>query len=604
MSCRDCEPVPAFAQRAALSLALLIVCTTSAAAQSPPYFNDGLRWIGTADACVAPVEWTAERVFRTAQRPELAGFCLYTWSGARGTVPTTPQITKLFAVSAAQGVTEDVPVVFASAAFTPEEQALFAGLRGALRVQVGDASLLPGMPATPRARVVVIDSAPDASAGHVVPGASRHGDTLAHLIEDLVCRSGDTPDSRRCAVEVTTELALPWIARGVPGPSGGHIGTLSDVARAIERAIATWQSDRSAAPATTPGRLILNLSLGWEHTAQIADCTTDPRSAGAPARAVLAILQYAAAQGALIIAAAGNDSGGPAPRTGLTCPGRYQAVAQDADPSRSLVIAVSGVDYQDRPLETARPGGIAGIAGLGVGGVAWTPADPAPPQLTGSSVSAAVASAVAALVWTQRPSWTPGQIVAAVHAGGSDVGAADACPLSLPQCRSHRVSVCGALVAAGVPASCAPPAPRLWSCPALPAETAALAAAYATVPSSAGAIVSPAATPRHAAPTVQTEPSVFPQPISGTCPTCWIDAASLSTPYLTIPALGQNLRDAAVVVRVAGGSEYGFALGTLLLAGTSYAFPLPSGWAIQSATITGFDDAHLYSVTEQIFVER
>ena len=588
------------APRALLSSAVVILCATPAAAQSPPLVGKGLRWVGTASACVAPVEWTAERVFHAAT-PELAGYCVYTWAGAPGTAPTAQQISKLFSTSAAEGLTEDVPVVFPTSGFSPEEQALFAGLRGQLRAQVGDASLLPVMPAVPRARIVVIDSAPDATAGHVIPGASRHGDTIAHLIEDLVCRSADLRN-RGCAAEVTTDLALPWISRGVPGPSGGHIGTLVDLARAVERAVATWQVDRIAASATTPPRLILNLSVGWEHTPQIADCSTDVRSAGLPARAVLAILQHAAAQGALIIAAAGNDSAGPTPRTGLTCPGRYQAVPVDGDPSRSLVVAVSGVDYQDRPLETVRPAGITGIAGLGVGGVAWTVADPAPPQLMGSSVSTAVVSAVAALVWSQRPSFSPGQITAAVYAGGVDVGAANACPLSLPGCRSHRASVCGALAAAGVSPSCSIPAPQSGSCPALPTQIAALAAAYSSVPGSPGAVVPLVASPRYAAPTVQVEPTVFPQPISGTCPTCWI-ASTSSIPYLAIPALGQNLSDAVLVVRVAGGTQYAFSLGSLLLAGTSYAYSLPPGWSIRSAAITGFDDLHQYSVTEQIFVE-
>jgi subtilisin family serine protease len=369
--------------------------------------------------------------------------------------------------------------------------------------------------------------------------------------------------------------------------------------------VSTWQSDRRAAPATTPAQLVLNLSVGWEDTPRIADCSTEPADRMAPpARAVLAILQHAAAQGALIIAAAGNDSGGSAPRTGLTCPGRYQAVRRAGDASRSLVIAVSGVDYQDRPLETARPHGITGISGLGLGGVAWAPGDPAPPQLVGSSVSAAVVSAVAALVWAQRPSWTPDEVVVAVHAGGADVGSADECPLALPLCRSHRVSVCGALHAAGATPSCSPPAPEPWSCPALWTETAALAAALANVPASSSTPLPLSAIARYAAPTVQVDPWVFPQPISGTCPTCRIDAASLSTPQLSIPALGQNLRDAELVVRFPDGSLHALALGALLTAGPSYAFPLPSGWVAQSAYITGFDDQHAHSVTEQIFVEQ
>lgn len=587
------------------SLLVAILWVGPAAAQSPPYVNAGLRWIGVAATCKAAAGWTAERVFRQGQPPpDLAGFCLYTWTGRLETPPTPDQVRQLFAAAAAQGLTEDAPVLY-PAGFTAEQVALFTGLRGALRAQVGDASLLPSMPATPAVRIVVIDSAPDAAAGLIRPGASRHGDTLAHLIEDLVCRPALGGRPAACAAEVTTVLALPWLSRGVAGANGGYLGTLSDLARAIEQAVTRWQSDRISAPASTPARLLLNLSLGWEDTPKIADCSTAPASALAPpAAAVRTILQHAAGAGALIVAAAGNDSAGPAPRTGLLCPGRYQAVPQDDDPSHSLVVAVSGVDYQDRPLETARPLGITGIAGLGLGGVAWAPADPVAPPLVGSSVSAAVVSAVSALVWAARPSTATPGIVAAVYAGGRDVGAANECPLSLVACRSHRASVCGALQAAGVSPNCAPPPPRAASCPSLPVEAGALASAFAGVPTSSDAIAPLAWVARSLAPTVQVEPSVFPQPISGTCPTCWVDAASNSTPSLTIPALGQDLQDAMLVVRLSDSSLHAIALGTLLASAAPYAFLLPPGWIVQSAYVSGFDSVHQYSTTEQIFVAR
>ena len=595
-----------FALCVSSSLGVAILRAAPAAAQSPPYFNAGLRWIGIARPCTAPADWTAEPLFLGHQLPPaLSNYCLYRWTPAtRDTTPTPAQVHGLFSVSQAQEMTEDVPVVFPSAPFSAEEVAVFAGLRGALRDQVGDSSLLPAMPASPRTRVVVIDSAPDATHGHIQPGMSRHGDTLAHLIEDLVCTHPGGGGNRACAAEITTELALPWIARGVPGPSGGYIGTLADVARAIERAVSTWQSDRQTAPSSTPPRLLLNLSLGWEDTPGIADCAMDPAKLVAPpARAVQAILQQAVAQGALVIAAAGNDSGGPAPRTGLICPGRYQALPQDANPSQSLVVAASGVDYQDRALATARPHGITAITALGLGGVAWQPSDPVPPQLVGSSVSAAVVSAVSALVWAYKPGWTTGQVIAAVYSGGVEVGAADDCPLPLRPCSAHRASVCGALLAAGAAPGCAPPEPRPWSSPDLSAQIAALAAAYASVPPGVAAPVPPSAIPRYLAPSVQVAPSVFPMPISVTCPTCAV-APTPAAASLVIPALGQDLRDAVLVVTLADDSVQSLGLGSLLVASPSYVFPLPAGWLIQSAYLTGFDGLHQYSITEQIVVQQ
>lgn len=588
---------------AGMAFAAVLAGPAPAAAQSPPYIADGIRWIGAAPACVAPANWVAARVFKSAQLPApLAELCLYTWQPAPPQLPSAGDVAALFSVSLAHDLVEDVPVVFPSAPFSPEEQAFLLGLHNALRAQVGTAALLPSLPATPAVRVVVIDSALDATAGHIRAGASRHGDTLAHLIEDIVCVS--SKQGRRCAAEVTSALALPLVARGVIGQMGGRVGRLSDLAQAIERAFQTWQDDRRTAPSTTPAALLLNLSLGWEHTPEIADCSTGPLATlRPPARAVRGILQEVAAHGALVIAAAGNDSGGPSPRSGMVCPASYQAVARDSDASESLVLAVSGVDYQDRPLEATRPLGITAIAALGLGGVAWDAADPVPPQLTGASVSTAVVSAIAALVWTYQPSWSPGQVIKAIYSGGIDVGTAQQCPRSIQKCRSHRASVCGALLASGAPISCAIPAPRPWSCPSLPAEVAALTAAFAGGPPSAGTIGPPIDLPRYLAPTVAVEPTTFPAPIAATCPTCFLSTAAGSTsPVFVIPALGEDLVDAVLVVRLSDDNVQALRLGSLA-AGTRYVFPVSRSWIVRSAYVTGFDPDG-FSVTEQIFVQR
>lgn len=576
----------------AMSLCAVSAVTT-AAAQS--LVNAGVRWIGRAPACKAPADWTATRLFRSAVLPAaLTELCVYAWTPGGGAPrPTSADVSLLFTVSGALEMTEDVPVVLQAAPFSSSEEALLAGLRAALRAHVGDASLLPSLPASPAVRIVVIDSAPDASAGHIQPGASRHGDTLAHVIEDLVCVSPGA-----CAAEVTAALAL----------DGGR-GTLSDLARAIERAVTTWEDDRRAAPDATPAHLLLNLSLGWEDAPGIADCPAELHGNMAPpARAVLGILRHAAGRGALIVAAAGNDAGGSVPRTGLVCPGRYQAVPDDADASRSLVLAVSGVDYQDRHLETARPHGITGIAALGLGGVAWLPGELVPPPLTGSSVSTAVVSAIGALVWTQQPSWTPGEITGAIYDGGNDVGAADECPLSIVACRSHRASACGALTSAGASPACSPTAPLVSSSPELPVETAAFDAAFSSLSPAAGTVSAPPSTlPRYAAPTIQVQPWVVPTPIAETCPVCVVSAAQLS-----IPALEEDLQDPVLVLRFADDTTQALALGPTLASTTPYSFalpppPTPACGPIQSAYLTAIRVAPSpsqppFSVTEQIFV--
>jgi Subtilase family len=568
----------------------------------PPLRQRGLRWIGVAPAsstppvCAAPSSWSATPLFRTPGLPAaLARLCAYAWTDRGKAAPDATDLGQLFATSGATEMTEDVPVVLQM--FSSEETALFTGLRNALRAQVGSASLLSAMPDGPRVRVAVIDTAPDAPAGYIAPGQSRHGDTLAHLIEDLVCRPVDNGPDRTCAAEVTTVLAMP-----------GGAGTLSELSRAIERAVATWVNDRRAAPRTTPTRLILNLSLGWEDTPGIADCTTESsRIVAPPARAVRGILQYATSQGALVIAAAGNDVGGPTPRTGLVCPARYQALPRDGDATQSLVLAVSGVDYQDHPLETARPAGITGIAGLGLGGVAWGPNDSVPPQLTGSSVSTAAVSAVSALVWAARPTWTTREVTQTVYAGGVDVGTANECPRSLEHCRSRRTSACGALTVAGAAVPCAAPPAQPGSSPVLTSEIAALTAAFGGLSPTSGtltATVDPL--PRYSAPTVQLQPWTAPMPIAETCPVC-----VLANGMLTIPPRPDDLEHAVLVVELADGTVQTLALTPSTLASnTPYVFslpPNPSAPPIQAAYITAFGEVApslpAYSITEQVFVD-
>ena len=158
-----------------------------AAAQSPPYLSDGTAWIGTASACAAPNGWTAGRLFHGKLPSSLAGYCRYVWNESLGPRPSSGDVLGLFTGSGASALTEDAPVVVPQGAVSALEEDVRRGLRAAMHQQLGDVSLLPVRPTAPVVRIAVIDSAPDAVAGAIVPGTNRHGDTLAHLIEDAVC---------------------------------------------------------------------------------------------------------------------------------------------------------------------------------------------------------------------------------------------------------------------------------------------------------------------------------------------------------------------------------------------------------------------------------
>lgn len=606
-------------------LSLWLFSAAPAAAQAPPYLHLGVRWIGSSPVpCVAPAGWGASRVFNPPKAPpNSADLCLYTWLGGGG-APTPAQVAALFAGNGgAVGMTEDVPSVIPMTVPRPwaeSEIDFFAGLRESMRKHVGDASLLPAglFPAHPTTRIVVIDTAPDAPHGYLQLGAgSRHGDNLARLIEGLVCSSAIAGGPQECAAEVTTSLAMPWSSPGVMGVGGGHTGTLVDLAQAIQRAVAKWELDLANPALITPRRLILNLSLGWEDTPGIADCASDlTLPVALPARAVRQALQYAASRGALIIAAAGNDSGGPNPRTGLVCPGLYQKMPQQLDPSRPLLYAVSGVDFADRPLESARPGGRTGLVGLGLGGVAWSGEDEAPPALTGSSVAAAVVTAVSAITWAARPTYNPAQVFEVVQSGGVAVaGNGEACPLSAQSCATRRANVCGALAAAGLVAVRCTPAPaQADSSPSLAAQITALIAAFSVAPGQVIPLAPPfSMVARFTTPSMAVAPWTFPTPISATCPTCFISASSGNSMdwYFWLPGIGRSLADPVLMLRLVDGSVHALALGALsgaqLNAGQTYVFPIPSLYAflgIDSAYLTGTDVAKQYSVMEQIFVQR
>lgn len=587
-----------------LGVLAAIALSSVPAHSAPTLVRTGRRWIGISANCTAPpAGWTGQRLFAVPNMPaSLAQFCLYTWSRTKD--PLSKDIGALFADPGITSLGQDEPIVYPLNAAAREN--FSQGLRHALVQQVGGMDTLPSPPGAPGVRVVVIDSAPDSPHAAIAMGTNRHGDTLAHLVEDLVCEpltctGSCTPaqlSARVCASQVTTMLALPWTSGTAYSPAGGNLGTLGDLSRAIARTIEDWQNWGPQR------RVIMNLSVGWEHHDDFASCSTSTANDRGPESAVKAILQFAASRGALIIAAAGNDSGGPSPRTGLLCPAAYQGIPKSIEPSQPLLLAVSGVDYADAPLPTTRPGGIAAFTAPGLGGVSWIPGQPVPSQLVGSSVATAVVSAVAALVWSSKSSFTPQQVLNTIYSGGVPVGSADACPVGAAGCSARRVTTCGALHAAGISVGCSVPQAKVFGSPVLAAERAQLEASYAshgvTSTLDKGVLDAPQI-PRFQQPSSQVMPAVFPQPISATCPTCIVSNSATSSPRVFVPDLGEDLHDAMLVLVTMDDESHGVALGNLT-ANTSYVFEIPVGIVAKSAYLTGISMPSNYSVTEQLFL--
>lgn len=552
----------------------------------------GRRWVGRAATCPVVPGWTVEPLFGAGAPAPLDAYYACTWTG------TGPSDLVALAGARLDSLGEDCPVVVPQGEAYEEE--LASSLRASFQAQVGTVDgvgLSPAAGTTP-VRVVVVDSAPDAPLEGPVPvGADRHGDTLAGVIGDIACGSSD------CAAQVSSALAMPWLDDTTASPGGGHVGRPSDLARAVWRAFEAGEGREE--------RLVLNLSLGWEHAPGLAECSDDPAALTAPARAVHDVLQHVACQGALVIAAAGNDAGGPHPPQGMMCPARWEARALGASCDRLLgapmVHAVGGVDYAGRPIVVTRPGGRPRLAATALGGVGWASTAPVPPPLTGTSVAAAVASGVSAVVWARRPDLTSAQVIAALYGGGEPAGPADVCPAGEKQgCTARRVSLCGALERAGVeglPCAAAQDLPT-GSPPLAPAAQLALSSslgAAALLSAPAAPVADLSQLPRWAAPSPALSGGVFPQPVVPVCPSCTFGAsAGTAVLYarLTVPVTQPTL-----VLETGTGVVAAPLSGSSSLAAGAYTINVGVAPAtVTRAWVTGTSSSGTVALTQEILV--
>lgn len=298
---------------------------------------------------------------------------------------------------------------------------------------------------------------------------SEHGYTLAHMARNLIC----SPEkSDECAALITTQLALPIqkfhpksrkLTKIAPQGQGGIIGTQGDLANAIRNEVDAWRNALGTQDA--PQKLVLNLSVAWDgelfgglDEAQVAELR-------AGTQAVYWALRYAASfDEVMVLAAAGNACSTCEKRSvGPLLPAAWEdspPAGERCDaPPRTLVYAVGGVDASGRPLRNARDSGMPRRAAYGTSGV--VPAltdDHSTHMYTGTSVSTAVVSLVAAIVWDTLPGYSPEKIMALLEGSGDDLTARD------PNVRANFAFGASA-IGPGAP----PPVRRISLCPALQA---------------------------------------------------------------------------------------------------------------------------------------
>ncbi|HSP78869.1 MAG TPA: S8/S53 family peptidase, partial [Myxococcaceae bacterium] len=297
-------------------------------------------------------------------------------------------------------------------------------------------------------RVAVVDSTPHGyDGGEAGQDRLGHGHAIGRIIRELGCPEG----SPACVAQVANHLALPLVTPTVwDTENGGYFGLQTHLARAIHSSVSEWRSynENLETGASPQPRLVVNLSLAWD--GRYGGAYNVLGDLPAPVRAVHAAITHAVCRGALVVAAAGNDPGGPDPVIGPMFPAGWETKAaptpsdcedlegkgyrdEELYPSfpppgwsgyRPLVYAVGGVRGDDRPLASTRPGGRPRTAAPGAHAVAEDANGNAVPTdvLTGTSASTAVVSGIAATVWGYRPELSGPEVMGLIRRASVDLG--------------------------------------------------------------------------------------------------------------------------------------------------------------------------------------
>jgi hypothetical protein len=495
-------------------------------------------------------------------------FCLYEWRGDPVSEEQSEDLMSQIPLIRT-GAPDPDPPALVPLDMTPEE--LIADIHGRFHLhaleQLGASGYTPavGLGQSP-VIVAVMDSAVtdygDPATGQGLPGNGQlvHGRDVGLLLRRMTCPDNQAVDARTgCKIGLANYLVLdrePDEAGGtrINRIEGGYFGTPGTLAEMIWWTVVMWQYRNPDA------KLVINMSVGWEETGPHLARTDHV------VQSVRAALSNARCAGALPIVAAGNKSGsGPNPSTGPMGPAFFESYDWDGcDPvapaSESIVFSVGGIDGAGQALASTRVGGRPHLAAYAYQVpadeqylVPSTPADPVfgSPPLTGTSMSAAATSAIAAMLWSYSPDVPAGQVMEVVFETGTKVdGVADYCfgPLCTIPYEIHRVSLCAALDSVGaiLPGTCVEPVyqnptwsdeqlaeadliatgvqlPTLTSQPAPVQECGADTSIYFDAQGQLPLEICPDATYTNYIPM----PQLVPQPRKPVCPTCGFISDSL-----------------------------------------------------------------------------
>ncbi|MEZ4294696.1 MAG: S8 family serine peptidase [Polyangiaceae bacterium] len=598
----------------------------------------GDLWIGrSADGdCPSPKEgWLASKLFEGAVEAPLSEFCLYEWQDDVQKVDLKG-LPALGQKAAEEWLSIDCAAV-GSLGAGKTEQALGIvqpPLWSSFMTQIDAPGSVP-VPASPgEVEVAIIDSWPSLS----TIGESPHGFGMGAIVDGLTCGQLGVPV---CPVRTKPYLSLNLLGfRKRDNIEGGYFGHFGRLARQIFEAVRDFEAN-----AGDDDRLILNLSVGWDEVYNpVGELAV---------QAVHEAIRWATCKGALVIAAAGNTSGGTEPGDGPTYPAVWQSetlTCAGCGPAGEcpMLYSVAGVDGADLPLANARPGALPALVApaFAVPGSrllfgASDPSDVGP--FTGSSVAAASASGVAAMVWLHDRNLAPLGVMNRLHSTGVDLGLTpEACP-AVGGCPSvHRLSLCGALAASGANLVCAPPPAFGGSNASLSLEERnALGAlvdssnevdgtgltdvvtacgSEVRVPAGASDVAAASACPQDEKPSSLRNVGIDPQPGPDPCPVCTASVVKPATNIILEMCMFEGLRAGvtAQVMTLLGPEgnvveRYDLAAvmgGREMLAGETYRVTLP--WngqeygdgegEFRTAVVEWLDETESISKTSQLIV--
>jgi hypothetical protein len=298
--------------------------------------------------------------------------------------------------------------------------------------------------------IAVVDTAPEQTS----MGQSDHGRAISAIVAKLASGCVTGLGDAGCVRSVITELGLPQTRTGPDANRGGYFGYQSELAEGIMATLDRVPFDDR--------KLVLTLAVGWE---------PKPDEFNTPTPAVQAVrdaITIAHCRGAAIVAASGNRPPGNVCVTQATAPGSWASapgltaaqcggLGVDVNlPSpphayHPFLHAATPLDWEAGNLADFREGSNARLATTGFSGFV-THASESYGPMTGSSVSTAALSGIAALVWSYFPDLSADALMQLIYESGTPTS--QTASLSLPSSTQssqlagplqHQVTACGAL---------------------------------------------------------------------------------------------------------------------------------------------------------------